>query len=167
MINQLRRPPPLRPKHSSRTLESSMATGPQGEILSAAHLGDLPSLKRLALEGVDLGCRDDNGSTPMHNAALAGQNHIVEWLLTQGCDCNARTLYGFTPLMAAAYGGHLETIELLVHAGADLDARADNGQSCMDFADENQRDQALAFLRGFKGLTLTCQSKDCTGSDWP
>jgi len=134
--------------------EQHMATGLEKEILSAAHLGDLPSLKRLALEGVDLGCRDDNGSTPIHNAALAGQTHIVAWLLRQGCQCNARTVYGFTPLMAAAYGGHVETIELLVKAGADLDARADNGQSCMDFAAENQRAHALAVLRRLKGLTL-------------
>jgi serine/threonine-protein phosphatase 6 regulatory ankyrin repeat subunit B len=52
------------------------------------------------------------------NAAWAGQNDVVELLLSKGADLNLKGDLGDTALSRATDSGHTETIQILKQAGA-------------------------------------------------
>lgn len=56
-------------------------------VCSAA--GSLEAAQALLAEGADLRRRDATGATPLHVAALHGQEKLVEWLLEHGADVSA------------------------------------------------------------------------------
>ncbi|XP_054275481.1 photoreceptor ankyrin repeat protein-like [Macrosteles quadrilineatus] len=74
----------------------------------------------LAMEGVDVNKPDNEGNTPLHFAAQAGQVECVNYLLSR-CpiiEVDARNNLGFTPLMKAAIQGRTKCAKLLLFAGA-------------------------------------------------
>ena len=67
-----------------------------------------------------------NNCAPLHEAAMAGNADIIQYLATEveGVELDIRT-YGppsFTPLHLAAQQGHLEAVTTLVNCGATLNA---------------------------------------------
>ncbi|CAO1402334.1 unnamed protein product [Diamesa serratosioi] len=74
----------------------------------------------LHLPGVDVNKPDNEGNTPLHFAAQAGQNEIINILLTKSCamTIDAKNNLGFTPLMKAALQGRTKCAKLLLFAGA-------------------------------------------------
>ncbi|CRL01979.1 CLUMA_CG015369, isoform A [Clunio marinus] len=74
----------------------------------------------LHLPGVDVNKADNEGNTPLHFAAQAGQTEIVNMLLTKskGINIDAKNNLGFTPLMKAALQGRTKSAKLLLFAGA-------------------------------------------------
>jgi len=62
---------------------------------------------------------------PIHLAAMAGHDDVVDLLLGAGADPDARVydMTGATPLHIAAAAGHVAVIEVLAERGADLGAR--------------------------------------------
>ncbi len=61
---------------------------------------------------------DNSGAGPIHWAAQAGHESIVEVLLAHGADVNANSPQEgvITPLLLAAAGGHLAVVRLLCFA---------------------------------------------------
>ena len=58
--------------------------------------------------------------TPLHSAALAGNEGLVELLLARGAVINARNGLALTPMAMAVSGGHRHIAELLRrHGGID------------------------------------------------
>ncbi|KAL1117316.1 hypothetical protein AAG570_004642 [Ranatra chinensis] len=69
---------------------------------------------------LDINIPDNEGNTPLHFAAQAGQVETVNLLLTQ-CpyiEIDVRNNLGFTPLMKAAIQGRTKCAKLLLTAGA-------------------------------------------------
>lgn len=58
-------------------------------------------------------------SSPIADAASAGDAASVASLLHGGGDSNTRNINGFTPLICAAREGRAEIIRMLIESGAD------------------------------------------------
>lgn len=64
----------------------------------AASTGDLETLMRLKIKGVDLNLGDYDKRTPLHIAVSAGHKDVVELLLQEGVEVNSVDRWGATPL---------------------------------------------------------------------
>lgn len=78
--------------------------------------------------------------TPLHVAASAGYNAVVEVLLALGADINAQ-IYGwmsqdsmFMPLHLATAKGHESTARLLLGKGANKHLRGVDGRTAFEAA---------------------------------
>ncbi|CAL7933495.1 unnamed protein product [Xylocopa violacea] len=104
---------------SGRTAVSYMAGNGAAAMLELA----------LSFEGVDPNIPDNEGNTPLHFAAQAGQTECLNVLL-QRCpdiEVDARNASGFTPLMKAALQGRTKCAKILLFAGANPTLR-DHGR---------------------------------------
>ena len=99
----------------------------------------------LAVHMATVNMRDDDGWTPLHEAADWGHASVVSVLLAAGASVSAkRTSYsrgavllfdvGNTPLHNAARRGHGSVVSVLLVAGADVNAKSDNGNTPLHFA---------------------------------
>ncbi|XP_073976247.1 uncharacterized protein [Rhodnius prolixus] len=78
---------------------------------------------------LDINLADNEGNTPLHFAAQAGQVEVISLLVTRATDIevDARNFLGFTPLMKAAIQGRTKCAKLLLFAGASPTLR-DHGR---------------------------------------
>ncbi len=102
--------------------------GASMDIFQAAALGDLPRLHALLDEDPQrVNARDEQGRTPLYEAARNLHLAAVDLLLARGADVEARTGWGETPLSAAVAHswdkGGPEVVERLRAAGASLSLR--------------------------------------------
>ena len=96
-----------------------------GTIHVVARNGYLAGVQAYLDAGVDINARDENGSTPLHWAALEGHKDIVELLINRGAEVNATSeIGGWTPLHMAASKNHIQVVSFLIKKGADEDAKA-------------------------------------------
>ncbi|XP_053970799.1 uncharacterized protein LOC128872294 [Hylaeus volcanicus] len=104
---------------SGRTAISYMAGNGASAMLELA----------LSCEGVDPNIPDNEGNTPLHFAAQAGQTECLNILLQrcQDIEVDARNASGFTPLMKAALQGRTKCAKILLFAGANPTLR-DHGR---------------------------------------
>lgn len=109
-------------------------------------------IRRLLDNGADIHATDDQGYTPLHDAAadLRGNafaafkrgyettpeqaTEPVAVMLDAGADVNARTELGFTPLHMAALYAPTAVADLLIEHGADMHATASEGETPLHFA---------------------------------
>jgi hypothetical protein len=90
--------------------------------------GMISSVNRMLLmKGIDVESRDDNGNTPLINAAAYGFIEIVEMLLNHGAKIEGKDNKGLTSLYVACRKGLLPVVNLLINKGANLDASGVNG----------------------------------------
>ena len=91
-----------------------------------------PAYAKAALEliekKVDINAKDDNGYTPLHRAAEAGNTAKVWALIANGAKAtvNAKANNGWTPLHWAAYNGNTAVATLLLANGAKATVNAKN-----------------------------------------
>ena len=76
----------------------------------------------------DPNARNEDGRTPLHDAALLGQTGAIAALIAKGADHNAQDETGNTPLHIAAHHGQTEAIAALIAKGADHNARDERGR---------------------------------------
>jgi len=98
------------------------------KIHLAAYRGDLEAVKSLIEGGIEVDAKDDDG-TPLHYAAMAGNEAVAQYLIDSDANTNAGNRNGWTPLHFAAIGGSDEVARMLVAKGADVEIRSDNGQT--------------------------------------
>jgi ankyrin repeat protein len=88
--------------------------------------------------------------TALQEAALSGNQEMVELLLNQGAQVNATPSRhgGRTALQAAVEAGRMDLVKLLVSAGADVNAPAapENGRTCLQAAAELGNMELLNYL---------------------
>ena len=97
-------------------------------LLGAVKFPDLPEVKWLIDEGVDVNAEDQNGNTPLRVAASEGRVAIAKLLISNGADVTLQNWYGRTPLHeAVTWYGQVGVAELLLANGADVNARDSNG----------------------------------------
>ena len=66
---------------------------------------------------------DGNGNTPLHCAALGGDEFIAQKLIEAGADLNASNHELDRPIHLAASVGNIAVLQVILNAGADLLAR--------------------------------------------
>ena len=70
----------------------------------------------------------------LHEAASAGDLHVVEYLVAHGGLVNAKTRRGNTPLHLAAHEGCINVVKYLVAHGASVDAVNREGDTPLHLA---------------------------------
>ena len=85
--------------------------------------------------GASVDARDALGSTPLLDAAWAGNTAIAAFLIEHGADVNARhSEAGSTPLQYAVLTNHAALVSLLLKAGARVAGDYRDGQSLLHVA---------------------------------
>ncbi len=100
----------------------------------------------------DVNARYSNGTTPLHQAALKGQNKIVALLIQNGARVNAKIIKDngeiddATPLHLAVLNSHEKVVALLIRKGANVNARYSNGTTPLDQAVIKGQNKIAALL---------------------
>lgn len=91
---------------------------------------------------------DTEGHTFLHWAALAGHNHIVEYLLEKGVPINSHSQndYGPRPIHWACAQGHVRTVDLFLEKGVPIDCTDLNGCSPLIIAAQYGQSLAISYL---------------------
>ena len=110
-------------------LHAGKDSGPN--LTLAALKGDTGLVIELLKAGADPDACDDQGRTPLIEAAFGGHVDTVSALLAAGADPNARDPDGWSPLIEAASKGRFEVVKLLLAAGADANATNREGRSAL------------------------------------
>jgi glutaminase len=83
---------------------------------TSAASGDLETIIRLHVQGLDINAGDYDKRTPLHLASAAGHMDIVKYLIENGAEANPRDRWGATPLNDAQ---DPQIIEYLENHGAE------------------------------------------------
>jgi ankyrin repeat protein len=100
-------------------------------LMIACYKGNVRAVRELLARGAQV---NRVGWTPLHYAAAAGSNEIVQMLLDKHAYIDAESPNKTTPLMMAAWEGHIMTVKLLHDEGADARLRNEAGLTAIDFA---------------------------------
>ena len=96
--------------------------------------------------GVDM----QDGRTPLHRAALAGDSRQVSYLIQQGANVYDQDSYGNTPLHLAAAAGHDSCVRLLVEACRyNLHLINRDGKTAYDVAIQNKNYYCAEIIREY------------------
>ncbi|KAG9510925.1 Protein kinase C epsilon type, partial [Fragariocoptes setiger] len=89
-------------------------------FLAACTNGDFDECTRLLKNKlVSINTTSSDGLTGLHEASIAGNSQMVEFLIKHNADVNCRDNEGWTPLHAAASLGQTKIVEILLENGAD------------------------------------------------
>jgi ankyrin repeat protein/fido (protein-threonine AMPylation protein) len=126
---------PVHSRHSSiGSGDASAASGGSISVLQednvsvlfeAAADGDLPTVKRMILNGASVGAiRPADGKTLLHMAAANGRLRVVEFLIQENVDVNVKDSLGLTALQHAMQNLHTEVADYLKRYGAEDEAKS-------------------------------------------
>jgi|GEM_PF-2882974 len=99
--------------------------------VTRAHLAEVVSIFRQSEENAKL---MDQGVTPLHFFAEAGDVDRIKLLVFAGVNVNATCREGSTPLHWAVREGEGEVARFLISVGANVNARTRHGQTPLHFA---------------------------------
>ncbi|KAL3472617.1 hypothetical protein BJX99DRAFT_262178 [Aspergillus californicus] len=119
------------------------------QLYNLAKHGALKRVKQLLAEGVQPDTRNDQGVTPLWNAASYGHFQVVEALLqTNQVDVNAKSSAGRTPIFWAAARGYASIVRLLLDAHAVPNVPDINGNTAYDMARRHAHFEVARILKG-------------------
>ncbi len=87
-----------------------------------SHEGRPDAVMTLLTNGAQPDCRDGDGNTPLHFAALSAHAIVAALLCDAGADVDAVNRSGYTPLCAACAAGNWELVRFLLERGAKPEA---------------------------------------------
>jgi ankyrin repeat protein len=97
-------------------------------------MGNLEICALLLEHGAELNAVDNEGKTPLMNAAYNKKKEIAAFLIEKGADLDLKEANGWTALMLAAMGGEAEIVWILLNAGADVNLTTNDGETPLDRA---------------------------------
>ena len=96
-------------------------------LFEAACTGETTTVRRLVAAGINVNTKDNYGCgrTALHNAALNGQNDVIQLLLASGAKVDVKAdLDGKTALDYATLARHVEAAKLLKEAAKEQQGHA-------------------------------------------
>ncbi|KAI4268394.1 MAG: hypothetical protein L6R35_006770 [Caloplaca aegaea] len=75
---------------------------------------------QLLEDGLHIEIENDDGRTPLHEAAFNGRVELLDGLLAKGAKLDAKDRWQDTPLDRACLNGHLEVVKFLICRGAEV-----------------------------------------------
>lgn len=112
---------------------------------------DVATCLKLIEDGANVHAVDQHGYTPLLVAAAVGFDDflpIIDALIAKGADVNHASPEGTTVLMSAALGKNEKIVQRLIAAGARADVQDAEGQTALDHAEgERRNDAVIAVLR--------------------
>lgn len=160
------------------------------ELVDACYMGDTVVVKDLIARGADIDATDSYGSTPLANAAVAGNRDIYELLIemgatfglfecsaagdvqrvkkliAKGADVNATNKVGSTALMLASRDSGLEVMEILIDSGANIDTQNSQGRTALMNAAKNGQRKAIRLLLDHNADLHIKDEDDNTALKW-
>jgi uncharacterized protein len=119
----------------------------QPAITAAAYFGLEKTVQALLASGANTRALDNDGSGPLHAAALGGHAGVVGLLLDRGLGVNeAARADGMTPIAYAAVRGHLSVMRVLLEHHADVNVADSGGNSPLLHAAMRGRITAVRLL---------------------
>jgi len=88
-------------------------------IIEAARADDLPAVRKLIKEQVDVNAAANDGSNALLWAAYHSDVEMTKALLASGATVDVANHYGVTPLLQASRNGDVDVLKALLDAGAD------------------------------------------------
>ncbi|KAJ3018547.1 hypothetical protein HKX48_002826 [Thoreauomyces humboldtii] len=132
---------------------STTSSRASSNIWIAAAEGGLELIEHLLQHGgpndspLSPNVKDENGYTPLHAAASYSHLPLIDLLVTtHGADVNITDSDGDTPLHMCETRA---AAEKLVTLGCDVNVRNDEGKLAIEVADEDEREEVVAYLREF------------------
>ena len=113
----------------------SGTTGDTPLLLAAKFTKHGEFVQHLLMHKADYSIADSDGFTPLHAAAMKGNNEAIKVLLSAGADANLNGDCG-TPLHQAAFGGNVETIKLFIELKCDVNTKDGQGKVPLQCAAE-------------------------------
>jgi len=102
------------------------------DLLSAAGFGDYATVVKLVGLGANVNARDDQGRTPITEAAFWDNDaKTIEFLVHHGANVNEHGDMGDTPLMKASVRGSLPNVKALLALGASPTAHGEYGGTAL------------------------------------
>lgn len=105
-----------------RELEDSLP-----ELIRAVKANSMERVNELLAKGANVNVRDENGYTPLHEAARAGLTDMARMLIAKGARVRDNVASGLTPLHLAAEHGFTDTVRLLLENGEDVNVKTPGG----------------------------------------
>lgn len=129
-------------------------------LINAIRKGDLNIVKTLCNSEYEANCPNQNGATPLQEAAENGHISIVIYLLDRGAKVNKKNRLGWTALHWAARNGHVKIAEILVRNGANVNQQDNYGKTPLHWASyHGHQGIALLLLEHGAHIHIT----DCRG----
>ncbi|WP_339939476.1 ankyrin repeat domain-containing protein [Undibacterium luofuense] len=126
-----------------KTDKEARASNGDTALMLAAFGGSLPAVKILVEAEAEV---NQPGWTALHYGAASGSTEVVAYLLENHAYIDAEAPNGLTPLMMAVLFGKRAVVELLLEQGADAALRNQKGQTAMDLAKQNAREDLIEVL---------------------
>jgi len=134
---------------SQKSKKNKGLTDDEVTFIEAARSGDNETVKRFLAAGLNVNLldkRDNELSTILMVAAMAGKTDTTKLLIANGARVNDKTKLGRTALTWAAWRGFTDTVQALLDAGAEVNSRDQNGGSPLNFAVSRGRTQTVGVL---------------------
>mmetsp|Transcript_18408 Transcript_18408/g.46817 ORF Transcript_18408/g.46817 Transcript_18408/m.46817 type:complete len:864 (-) Transcript_18408:146-2737(-) len=159
---------------SIKDMDTTQPAGDGGTLLHcAAHSGKVELLDILiedweakagkaggdAKGKFNVNCKDDEGSTPLHEASFEGHLAFVKRLVALGGDTSIVDASQSTPMHKAAYKGSRELVCYLMECGSTLDCRDCEGAYPIHKAAYGGHVDCIRFLLE-KGADIECRDSE-------
>ena len=118
-------------------------------LMCAARGGSKRVAKLCLRNGMDINAYNKIGLTAIHHlcrATYAGQEVMLDYLMSKGAKHKSIDFTGATPLVEAARLGHMECVKTLVECHADIDHRDNDGCSVLQIAAARNQLEVVSFL---------------------
>lgn len=127
---------------------SSLLPDPEA-LFKAASSGSVSEVQSLLDGGIDINAKDADGMTPLHFAAGNNQREIVKLLVSRGAKLETKSNGGYTPLAWTVKWrkGGIEALQTLLELGADVNGGATPGNTPLDAAIIQRRNDMADLLR--------------------